>query len=450
MNKAHIIIDLGFGDAGKGSVVDFFTKSSSSDLILRFNGGAQAAHNVVFGNIHHTFRQFGSGSFRGARTLYLKHALFDPLMFLEEGKVLESKGVVQPFDLFYVEENCVITTIFQQAMNRIRELVRAGGRHGSCGLGIGETASDKEDVPDLVLTVKDLKDWSLTRLKLKELRLYKLSEALRLCEGLDQCLLEEHLSVLTEEAYDGATADAYCAIAKMVHVISDEQSKEMLLRAESPIFEGAQGVLLDQEYGFYPHVTRSSVIPLDAVKICGEVGINFEITGLVRSYMVRHGAGPMSTYDTVLTNQVKEYHNKFGEWQGEFRVGYFDATLIRLAIDMCCESYGGQGVDNLFMTCTDRLSEFGEVQICDGYILQGQEATLSPYSLRKYGKNTKRKKTDMLNTVTPVYKKYNSSHKKDSWMYQRGYAEYVCSLLKRRVSLTGISRGIKAEDKYLL
>lgn len=449
MTKAKIVIDLGFGDAGKGSIVDFFVEQYKSDLVIRFNGGTQAAHNVVTENQHHTFRQFGSGSFRGARTLYSKYALFDPLMLLEEGRGLAGKGVVNPFDNFYVEEDCVITTIFQQAMNRIRETLRSDGRHGSCGMGIGETASDIEEIPHLVLRVKDLKDRTLTYLKLKKLREFKLKEFLKLSEDLNVSHLKEHLDVLQDEAYDVATADAYCNIVKSIHVITNLQAIEMLDNSHNPIFEGAQGVLLDQDYGFYPYITRSQVAPCNAVSMCKEASIDYEVTGLVRAYTVRHGPGPMPTFDDTLTRNVKDLHNKFGEWQRDFRVGYFDAVMTRLAIDICSESYGGTGVDNLFITCTDRLYEFEQVRVCNGYTSPEKSFFLSPYSLKSIGKEEKRKQTEIVSSLIPLYQNFFSTHKKSSVEYQLNYARWVFDLIGRNIKLLGISRGVKAEDKML-
>jgi adenylosuccinate synthase len=224
----------------------------------------------------------------------------------------------------------------------------------------------------------------------------------------------------------------------------------MLASAHNPIFEGAQGVLLDQDYGFYPYITRSHVAPWNAVEMCEEADVEYEVTGLVRAYTVRHGPGPMPTFDETLTRDVCDLHNKFGEWQRDFRVGYFDAVMTRLAIDICCENYGGPGVQNLFVTCTDRLLEFEHVQVCNQYHLSGKQFSMSPYSLEKYGKEAKRKKTELISTVVPVYEEFTSYSEKSSLEYQLDYAKYVLSLIDRKVNLMGISCGVKAEDKYLM
>jgi adenylosuccinate synthase len=443
MKDAKIIVDLGFGDAGKGSIVDYFTKTHSSDLVVRWNGGAQAAHNVVTDTQHHTFRQFGSGSFRGARTLYSKYALFDPMSALDEAKALNGKGVSNSFNLFYVEEESVITSIFQQTMNRIRETARSNGRHGSCGMGIGETANDAEKMPERVLRVKDLRNWSVTYSKLESLRRIKRAEATTLLQGITSSELETHLAILNDPAYSHAAANAYCNIARHLHIVNRKQALAMLSDAKSPIFEGAQGILLDQEYGFYPYITRSDVTATHAIEMCNEAGMEQRVVGLLRSYAVRHGPGPLPTYNKRETARVQEYHNAFDEWQRDFRIGHFDAVLARYALDVCTE------VDDLFITCTDRLAEFEKVSACTAYSLPFGD-TLPILPLRKVGKEEKTKESSALSEASPVYTEFDSTHQKSSLHYQTEYARFVHKLIQRDVNLLGISRGVKAEDKYLV
>jgi adenylosuccinate synthase len=447
MAQAHIVIDLGFGDAGKGSMVDYLTRTLSSDLVVRFNGGAQAAHNVVTENSQHVFRQFGSGSFVGARTLYSKYALFDPLLLFEEAKSLEQKGVSNPLAHMYVEEDCVITTIYQQAMNRVRETVRSDARHGSCGLGIGETASDSEEIPDSVLRVSDLKDRARTYQKLEQLRIHKLTEAKEISEGITSEQLKSDMAILDDAQFSTVATDAYCNIVSHVSVISHDEALHLIAHAKNPLFEGAQGVLLDQDFGFYPYITRSKVVPYAAAALCKDAGIDYLITGLLRAYTVRHGPGPMLTFDARLTDRVPDTHNTFGEWQREFRVGYFDAMMARLALDICSHGSKDTKVNSLFMTCVDRLSSFDEVLLCDRY---ATIAHLPPLSLSAVGKPRKRVSTNAIMGLTPVYTPFASVHEKSSFTYQAEYAHHVHRMLKSDVTLAGISRGVRATDKFLL
>ena len=142
--RHYIVCGLGFGDEGKGSVVDFLCSPrlpSPARTVIRFNGGAQAAHNVLTADgRHHTFAQFGSGSFTpGVRTHLSRFVLVDPLALAAEAAHLASAGVPDALDRLTVERDALLVTPYHQAANQTREAARGRDRHGSCGMGIGET-----------------------------------------------------------------------------------------------------------------------------------------------------------------------------------------------------------------------------------------------------------------------------------------------------------------------
>jgi hypothetical protein len=145
-----IVVDLGFGDAGKGTVVDWLCSRAGERrgaalprTVVRFNGGAQAAHNVVTPDgRHHAFAQFGSGMFTpGVRTHLSGFVLVDPLALAAEAAQLASAGVAGALDRLTVDRDALLTTPYHRAANRARERARGAARHGSCGMGIGETVS---------------------------------------------------------------------------------------------------------------------------------------------------------------------------------------------------------------------------------------------------------------------------------------------------------------------
>jgi adenylosuccinate synthase len=147
-----VVVDLGYGDAGKGTVVDWLCSRADAGpvhAVVRFNGGAQAAHNVVTSDgRHHTFAQFGSGSFiPGVRTHLSRFVLVDPLALAGEAAHLASLGVRDALDRVTVDRDALLATPYHRAANRARELARGDRRHGSCGMGIGETASYALDHP---------------------------------------------------------------------------------------------------------------------------------------------------------------------------------------------------------------------------------------------------------------------------------------------------------------
>jgi adenylosuccinate synthase len=142
--KSIITVGLGFGDEGKGTVVDALVRRYNAKLVIRYNGGAQCAHNVITDDgRHHCFHQFGSGSLvPGCRTLLTKHVLVNPLVMFTEALQLEMIGVPNALKNMFIDERALVTTPYHRAMNRLREYSRNEQCHGSCGMGIGETMAD--------------------------------------------------------------------------------------------------------------------------------------------------------------------------------------------------------------------------------------------------------------------------------------------------------------------
>ena len=184
--RAFVVVDLGFGDAGKGILTDFLVRRFGAGLVVRYNGGAQAGHNVVTPDVrHHTFSQFGSGTFvPNVRTYLSRHVIIDPLALLVEGNLLEAKGVPDVFSRLQISDQALVITPFQRAANRIRELARGANRHGSCGMGVGETFEDALEYPQLSIITKDIRHPSVLREKLKAIRALKLEQLALFCKSL--------------------------------------------------------------------------------------------------------------------------------------------------------------------------------------------------------------------------------------------------------------------------
>ncbi|MEV6276427.1 adenylosuccinate synthetase [Nocardia sp. NPDC051832] len=348
MDGQHIIVvDLGFGDAGKGATVDWLC-SAEADLgvsaVVRFNGGAQAAHNVIAGGRHHTFAQFGAGTFSDVPTLLSQHMLVEPIALAGEARQLAALGVSDPLSLLRIDGRALLTTPIHIAANRAREDARGSSRHGSCGRGIGETASYalEYDAP----TVADC-------LRPKVLR-----------QKLD--LLAAHYGPLI-----APSAHRYEPIADLVEMyrefaaavsIVDSAELSRLARRGRLIFEGAQGVLLDEWRGFHPHTTWSTVEPRNARAMLAAIGATAYTLGVTRTYMTRHGAGPFPTEDPTL--DIPEPHNTFGPYQGSFRRGHLDLPLLRYAIAACAGPTSHRpiatraGIDGLALTHLDTQSRY--------------------------------------------------------------------------------------------
>jgi adenylosuccinate synthase len=326
-----IVVDLGYGDCGKGTVVDHLCATRDVHTVVRFNGGAQAAHTVVLGDGRkHTFAQFGSGTLRpGVRTHLSRFMVVDPLALAAEADHLIGLGVHDVWSRLTVDRAALLATPYHRAANRARELARGADRHGSCGMGVGETMayalSNVDDAP----RVGDCLEPALLRRKLTRLR-----------SALD---------------VDGppvdACVEAFTAFAATVSVVDG-------LRIEGPcVFEGAQGVLLDEWHGFHPYTTWSTTTFANAeALLAGEPAYRL---GVLRTFTTRHGAGPLVTEDPALP--ITDPNNPANPWQGALRVGHFDAVAHRYALDVC------GGVDGLALTHLDTAADNPALRMCVDY-----------------------------------------------------------------------------------
>ena len=158
MVKAIIVVDLGFGDSGKGTITDALVRQTDAAWVVRFNGGAQAGHAVVTGDgREHIFSQFGAGTFvPGVRTYLSRFMVLHPGGLLREAEVLEKKGVEEPLSRVVIDPGAKVITPFHQAANRLREILRGDSRHGSCGLGVGETMHHSLEHPEEAVVAGDL------------------------------------------------------------------------------------------------------------------------------------------------------------------------------------------------------------------------------------------------------------------------------------------------------
>ncbi|MGI5243689.1 adenylosuccinate synthetase [Dactylosporangium sp. CA-139066] len=312
-----IVVDLGFGDCGKGTVVDYLCATREVDTVVRFNGGAQAAHTVVMADGRkHTFAQFGAGSLRdGVRTHLSRYMVVDPLSLVTEAEHLVALGAGDVWRRLSVDRAALISTPYHREANRAKEIARGARRHGSCGMGVGEAMAYALEHPDDAPRAGDCAEPAVLRRKLATLKQ-------RLGSGgppVEACLA------------------AYQGFAATVRLVDG-------FRAEGPcVFEGAQGVLLDEWHGFHPHTTWSTTTFANAEALLdGEPAYRL---GVLRTVTTRHGAGPLPTEDPGLG--ITDPNNPANDWQGPFRVGHFDAPLHRYAIE------AAGGVDGLALTHLD-------------------------------------------------------------------------------------------------
>ncbi|MEO7020821.1 MAG: adenylosuccinate synthetase [Ktedonobacteraceae bacterium] len=375
--QAIFIADLGFGDAGKGTITDFLSRQCAAHTIVRYNGGPQAAHNVVTSDgKHHTFAQFGSGILcPGTKTLLSRFMLINPLNMLKEERHLRSVfGVTDALQRTQIERRALVITPFQRAANRLREVARAAGRHGSCGEGIGECMADFLKYGDTVLFAGDLQDRETLVQKLHFLRAAKHDEINELCQQLpDTELVRKELAVFANKDTIEDCTDVYRYFSQYVDIIDEATLHSLFAQSGTMLFEGAQGVLLDENYGFAPYTTWSTTTFANADTLVREHDYAGDVIklGVMRAYATRHGAGPFPTEDAALTHTLPDQHNIWNDWQHLFRVGHFDLMATRYAREVVGK------LDYLAITHLDRLETLPAWQICTAYRYQGAAADLS-------------------------------------------------------------------------
>jgi adenylosuccinate synthase len=356
-HKATIIVDLGFGDAGKGSIVDFLARRGNVAAVVRFNGGAQAAHNVVTpAGMHHTFAQFGSGTFvSGVRTHLSRFMLVDPLALATEAKHLQDLDMGNVFARLTVDEDAMVVTPFHKAANRLREVLRGSGRHGSCGMGVGEAVADSLWFPDRPVRARDLRDLETLLDKFRFFQELKRDEFRSWQRELAESIpAQMEWRLLTDPDAPAFYASLCHRIARRFAVVGGAYLARLAAGGHL-LFEGAQGVLLDELHGFHPYTTWSNTTFENAQTLLREIGYDGEIErmGVLRTYATRHGAGPFVTEDAALTTLLPDPHNGTGRWQGAFRSGWLDLVMARYALEVC------GGADSLAITFLDRLRAAG-------------------------------------------------------------------------------------------
>jgi adenylosuccinate synthase len=336
MSDAWVVIDLGFGDAGKGAVTDWLVRSRDVPLVVRHHGGAQAGHNVVTPDgRHHTFSQFCAGTFAGAEGLLGPQFLLHPGAMEVEAAHLAPRIGGDPFARTWVAGVARVITPYQQAAGRLWERLRGEGAHGTCGVGVGGCVGDALSYPGEVVRAEDLADRARVRAILVAQR-ERHHEALRAAGA-------EELGVFRDDDVLERTLASWARIAPRLRLVDDGEARALVARAPRVVFEGAQGVLLDEVWGFHPHTTWSDCTAGAADALLG--GRPATRLGVVRSYATRHGPGP---FPTEGARDVHEPHNDDHGWQGRFRVGALDGVLLRYAVEVV------GGVDGIVVTHLDQ------------------------------------------------------------------------------------------------
>jgi len=310
------VIGCGFGDEGKGLVTEYLCSKYSKPLVVRYSGGQQAGHTVMKDGIRHVFANFGSGTLSGASTYWASTATIDPIGIINEFETLKNKAI-NP--ILFIDGKCPVTTPYEVRHNQNTEELN---QHGSCGVGVGQTWEREECFYSL--QAEDLLYPSVMNIKLKIIR-----------EWYGKYVYENRFRECVQEL--NKLTDNIQIIHKMPDFYDDI------------IFESSQGLLLDQNIGFFPHVTRSNVGIRNLSDKIEEIYI------VTRAYQTRHGNGPMTNED--LHHNIKEDPNETNvdhPYQGKFRRTLLDLDLLQYAMikDGCVRS---RFPLSLVITCLDHV-----------------------------------------------------------------------------------------------
>ena len=356
--EAHIVVGLGFGDEGKGLATDWLCgralAQDRTPLVVRFNGGHQAGHTVTTATgQRHVFSNFGAGTLRGVPTYWSRYCTFSPGSVLKEYAALQAAGA-QPHLL--VDALCPVTTHYDVLYNRALETGRGPARHGSCGLGFGATIERHEQTP-LRLYAQDLRFPAVFGHKLRQIRAHYRTRILA-----ETSFDFDQLDHAAEDQRFAAHAEALARLLadQTVQLVHEADIFAPAAPWQTYVFEGAQGILLDMDFGLFPHVTRSRTTSANALALLQRhrpvLAAATQVYYVSRAYHTRHGAGPLPHEAHVALINTAAETNQRNDYQGAFRTGPLSTELLNYAL--ACDATHAAGLArHLLITCLDQLPD---------------------------------------------------------------------------------------------
>jgi adenylosuccinate synthase len=351
--KAAVVIGANYGDEGKGLITDYLAASDNvNTLVIRFNGGAQAGHTVQRPNgLRHVFSHFSSGTFAGAQSYLSNFFIANPILFTRELEKLKSYRFSPTIT---IHPEAIITTPYDMTINQLSEKFRGENRHGSCGVGINETI-ERNLHPEFQLTVKDLLDQKKLKEKLLKIRDEWLE--LRLNQLIPRKLFQDERDLIfSTEIFEYFLSDIQIFLTHC-----DVADYSYLGKWDKLIFEGAQGLLLDQGHKNFPHVTRSNTGIQNVSTIASLNKIRYlDIHYVTRCYLTRHGAGPLADEcASCPCPYFKDETNIPHQFQGTLRFAPLNIDKLNLEITADLNKLSKQISKNvtLAVTCLDQFKE---------------------------------------------------------------------------------------------
>lgn len=367
-----VILGLQWGDEGKGKIVDFFAKDY--DVIARFQGGPNAGHTLYVDGKKIVLHQIPSGIFHEDKTNLIGNGVvLDPVTLMKECAAVKEMGVDYKKNLF-ISERAHLILPTHRALDKASELSKGQEKIGSTLKGIGPAYMDKTGRNGL--RVGDLLDKNFTtqyiKLRMKHQRL------------LDNFNFQEDISNWEEEFFE---ALEYLKEFKIVN--GEYFINEKISNGKKVLAEGAQGSMLDVDFGTFPYVTSSSTI---SAGVCSGLGIApqkiREVIGITKAYCTRVGSGPFPTeLEDETGDFLRNAGNEFGSTTGRpRRCGWIDLVALQFACMI-------NGVTKIVMTKADILDGLKELKVCNSYMVNGEEKNYIPFQMSRI-------------KIEPVYKSF--------------------------------------------
>tara|TARA_B100000614_G_scaffold41880_1_gene34674 strand:- start:2753 stop:4021 length:1269 start_codon:yes stop_codon:yes gene_type:complete len=370
--SVDVLLGLQWGDEGKGKIVDFL--APKYDLVARFQGGPNAGHTLEFDGIKHVLHQIPSGIFRDDKQNIIGNGVvLDPVIFMNEVSQINKKFNLSLKDILSISTRAQLISPVHRLLDKVLEENKGKNKIGSTLKGIGPTYQDKIGRHGL---------------RVGEILSDNFKEKYEKQKSYHNYFLEGH--------YDSNFSDEEQTFFECIQKLKEFKivDTEYLInknvnRKKKVLAEGAQGTLLDIDFGSYPYVTSSNTTTAGA---CIGLGISpkkiDKVFGIFKAYCTRVGAGPFPTelFDDI-GEKIAKNGNEFGSTTGRpRRCGWLDLPALKYSIML-------NGVSDLYMMKADVLSDFSEVKICIGYEYNNQKIDYFPSSIES-------------DSIKPIYKSF--------------------------------------------
>jgi len=423
----YTIIGTQWGDEGKGKIVDWL--SSKADLVVRFQGGNNAGHTIKIDKNTYKLNLLPSGIIRNKPCIIGNGVVLDPWSLIEEIHKIKSKGIdVNKNNLFIAENVCLILPI-HKIIDQINENSRGDELIGTTKKGIGPAYEDK--IGRRAIRLCDLKYPDLLKKKLEKLIDFHTPRLLSHQIDIDPYEICEDLMSISKKILQFSSP-----VWKKINEAGQE--------GKLILFEGAQGSLLDIDFGTYPYVTSSNTSSGQIFSGTG-FGIknNHIVLGVTKAYTTRVGSGP---FVTELKDSIGEHLGNIGKEFGTVtkrkrRCGWFDAVLVKQSVKI-------SGVSNLILTKLDVLDQINEINICKAYKINNKIYDYLPFDEHLQDK------------IEPIYETFpgwnSSTFGLTNWQdlpeKAKKYINYLEDLIEVDISIisTGPDRSDTIDRKDLL